>query len=183
MIFRCEPGYPEVADLVRRERPPAEGTVTVNDGRLGNDQNMRAAVEDGFATGADFVIAAEDDVLVAADLLEYMLAMAARYAADKSVLAVTAWQGKAAGPLDEVQRIGWFYGGACWGMWRDWWDEGEGRVAAERHRLRRIPVAPLPGHGPRLHRAPGHPLQEHRGARREHQRQFRGRVGPPAVHP
>lgn len=127
MIFRCEPGHPEVADLVRKERPPSDGMVVVGDRNLGNDQNMRAAVEAGFATGAQFVIAAEDDVVVSHDLLEYMLAMSARYAADKAVLAVTAWQDRQPGPLDEVQRANWFWGGACWGMWRDRWDEVKGR--------------------------------------------------------
>jgi len=123
MVYRCEPGYPEVADMVRRDRPAADGTVVINASQLGNDQNMLAALTDGFATGARFVIAAEDDVLVASDLLEYMGAMAGRYDGDKSVLAVTAWQGDPPGPLDEVRRQEWFFGGACWGMWRDRWDE------------------------------------------------------------
>ena len=50
------------------------------------------------------------------------MAMAAFYAGDQSVLAVTAWQDAAPGPLDEVRRVEWFWGGACWGMWRDRWD-------------------------------------------------------------
>jgi hypothetical protein len=126
LIYSCEPGYPDVVDLVRRERPKAAGEVTVNERQLGNDQNMKAAVTAGFATGARFVIAAEDDVLVSADLLEYMAAMAVAYEHDKSVLAITAWQEAPPGPLDEVQRTIWFYGGACWGMWRDRWDEVRG---------------------------------------------------------
>ena len=123
LIYRCEPGFPQVADLVRRERPAAAGEVVVNDCQLGNDANMAAALADGFATGAEFVIAAEDDVLVSADILEYMAAMAACYGDDRSVLAVTAWQAGAPGPLDEVRRQEWFFGGAAWGMWRDRWDE------------------------------------------------------------
>jgi hypothetical protein len=127
LIYRCEPGYPEVVSMVHRNRPAAAHEAIVNDRQLGNDQNMLAAVADGFATGAGFVIAAEDDVLVAADLLEYMAWAADHYAADKSVLAVTAWQGNPPGPLDEVRRVEWFFGGACWGMWRDRWDEVSGR--------------------------------------------------------
>ena len=126
MIYRLEPGYPDMVELVASERPPAAGEVIVNDERLGNDQNMRAAVESAFATGTDFVIAAEDDVLVSHDLLEYMLAMRDRYAADGSVLAITAWQESPPGPLGEVQRTPWFFGGACWGMWRDRWDMVKG---------------------------------------------------------
>ena len=122
MVYRLEPGYPDMVDLVARERPEAAGLLTVNDHQLGNDQNMLAAVTDGFATGAGFVVAAEDDVVVSHDLLEYMLAMAAQYEHDRTVLAITAWQGEEPGPLDEVQRTPWFYGGACWGMWRDRWD-------------------------------------------------------------
>ena len=123
LIYRCEPGCPEVVDLVRTGRPSADGETTVNGWQLGNDQNMPAALTDGFATGADFVIGAEDDVLVAADLLEFMTWAAQHYAEDKSVLAATAWQGDPPGPLDEVHRQEWFFGGACWGMWADRWDE------------------------------------------------------------
>lgn len=127
MIYRCEPGYPDMIELVLNEAPQAALLdVAVNEHQLGNDQNMLAAVRAAFATGTDFVIAAEDDVLVGHDLLEYMLAMRDRYADDQSVLAITAWQGDAPGPLDEVQRTPWFYGGACWGMWRDRWDMVEG---------------------------------------------------------
>lgn len=118
-VYRHEPGVPEVEELVREEFPFGAGGIYVNDFRLGNDRNMLAAVSTAFETGADFVVAAEDDVLVSADLLEYMAAMADRYADDKSVLAVTAWQDQAPGPLDEVQRAGHFWGGACWGMWGD----------------------------------------------------------------
>lgn len=123
MIWRCDPGYPEVVRLLERDRPRCDGEVIVNESRLGNDQNMLAALTAGFATGADFVIAAEDDVLVSSDLLEYMLAMRDACAEDKSVLAVTAWQDAAPGPPDEVQRVAWFFGGACWGIWRDRFDE------------------------------------------------------------
>jgi hypothetical protein len=123
LVYRLEPGFPDMEDLVRRERPKADGEVIVNEWRLGNDTNMRAAVETGFATGADFVIAAEDDVLVAADLLEYMTAMAERYAADQSVLAVTSWQHLPPGPLYQVQRVQCFFGGTCWGFWRDRWEQ------------------------------------------------------------
>lgn len=123
MIYRCEPGHPEMVDLITSQRPTAAGEVIVNDSQLGNDANMKAAVETAFATGAEFVIAAEDDVLVSHDLLEYMTAMASFYAGDKSVLAVTAWQDNPPGPLDEVRRVQWFWGGACWGMWRDRWDD------------------------------------------------------------
>lgn len=123
MILRLEPGFPDMEDLVYRMPPGAPGSeVIINAERLGNDQNMKAAVEAGFATGADFVIAAEDDVLVAADLLEYMTWAGQRYADDPSVLAVTAWQDTHPGALDGVRRVEWFYGGACWGMWRDRWD-------------------------------------------------------------
>lgn len=117
LIYRCEPGHPDIVSMVSQWNPPAD--VTVNDRQLGNDRNMLAAVTAGFATGADFVIAAEDDVLVSADLLEYMAWAAGTYAADKTVLAVTAWQGDPPGPLAEVRRQEWFFGGSGWGMWRD----------------------------------------------------------------
>ena len=123
IVYRAEPGHLDMVDLVTRERPQTAAEIVVNGVQLGNDQNMKAAVETAFATGTDFVIAAEDDVLVSEDLLEYMMAMAAFYAGDPSVLAVTAWQDAAPGPLNEVRRVEWFWGGACWGMWRDRWDQ------------------------------------------------------------
>jgi len=125
VIHSCEPGQPAMVDLIRQQRPPSPGAVLVNPEQLGNDQNMKAALTAGFATGADFVIAAEDDVIVSTDLLEYMAWARDTYAADKSVLAVTAFRFEEPGPLDAVLRTPWFFGGACWGMWRDRWDEME----------------------------------------------------------
>jgi len=58
MIFRCEPGYPDMPPLVRRERPAGLSEVVVNGERLGNDQNMKAAIETAFVVGAEFVVAA-----------------------------------------------------------------------------------------------------------------------------
>lgn len=123
MFFRCEPGYPDMPPLVRRERPAGPGEVVVNGECLGNDQNMKAAITSAFAGGADFVAAAEDDVMVSADLLEYMTWAAGAYTADRQVLAVCTHQDAPPGPLDEVRRTAWFWGGSCWGMWRDRWNE------------------------------------------------------------
>jgi hypothetical protein len=133
IIHRLEPGYPEMAELVRRERPKADGEVLINARQAGNDQNMKAAVQTGFDTGAEFVIAAEDDVLVSEDLLGYMLAMRDRYAGDGQVLAVTAFQDHPPGLWNEVRRVEWFWGGACWGMWRDRWDEVKDRWPPSGH--------------------------------------------------
>ena len=111
MFFRCEPGYPDMPPLVRRERPAGPGEVVVNGECLGNDQNMKAAITSAFADGAEFVVAAEDDVMVSADLLEYMTWAAGAYAADRQVLAVCTHQDAPPGPLDEVRRTAWFWGG------------------------------------------------------------------------
>ena len=122
IIFRCEPGcYEAVAEC--RTVPDAQ--VTVNTERLGVLANPWHAMEDAFATGADFAVLAEEDIIVSPDALEFF-AWCQRYAGDPSVLAVSLHQRDAQpGGLSGVTTARWDYGGAhmwVWGTWRDRWE-------------------------------------------------------------
>lgn len=126
LIFLAEP-----ADCVQAEASQrliasadfAEVSIRVNYRKLGCEVNTATAVESGFAAGADFVVAAEDDLLVAADVLEYMAWAQEKYADDESVMAVCAAQHDPPGRLRDVCRTsGWFYP-HVWGIWRDRWEK------------------------------------------------------------
>lgn len=128
LVFSCEPCEAMVS-LVRSVTF-AETVVSVNEQTLGNESNSLAAMRAGFAKAAGdpdvFVIQAEDDVLVAADTLEYLAWGAQAYAADESVLTVSGFQNAVRGGPDEVFRRQWFT--ACvWGMWRRSWDQVKDR--------------------------------------------------------
>jgi hypothetical protein len=124
LLFRVEPGCPEVAELCGAA-DFAKVTVIRNPRRLGVLANPWHAMESGFATGAEFVILAEDDLTVSADVLEFF-AWCQRYAADPAVLAVSTHQRDAQpGGLAGVTDARWDYGGAhmwVWGTWADRWE-------------------------------------------------------------
>jgi N-acetylglucosaminyltransferase II (MGAT2) len=122
LIFSCEPFEP-MAELVRTV-DFAEAVVDVNEHHFGIEVNPYKAMLQGFATGADFVIQAEDDSIVASDVLEYMAWGAERYAADKSVQAICATRAGPPGDPAEVYRRAWF-SPAVWGTWRDRWEQME----------------------------------------------------------
>ena len=125
LIFRCEPGCDEAVALCRAV-DFAETTVTVNPQRYGVLGNPWHALNDGFAV-SDFVVLAEEDLIVSEDVLEYFAWCRARYADDPRVLAITTHQyleqpGGLAGVMP--QRFDqdpdphfW-----VWGTWRNRWE-------------------------------------------------------------
>jgi hypothetical protein len=122
-LFRCEPGCPAAVSTCRSFTMPS--TVTVNPVLLGVLANPWHALEDAFATGADFAVLAEEDIIVSPDALE-MFAWCQRYRDDPSVLAVSLHQRDAQpGGLAGVTTARWDYDGAhmwVWGTWRDRWE-------------------------------------------------------------
>ena len=123
LVFSCEP-CAEMVDLIRSV-DFAETVISVNERTLGNEANSHAALRLGFAQAdsdpAAFVIQAEDDVTVTADVLEYFAWASQLYAADETVLTVSGFQNAVRGGPGEVFRRQWF--AACaWGMWRRSWD-------------------------------------------------------------
>lgn len=126
LIFRCEPGCPEAVALCEAVDFAAETTVTVNPERFGVLGNPWQALAAGFWR-SDFVILAEEDLIVSMDVLEYLTWCRDRYRDDPQVLAVTTHQhyeqpGGVAGVMP--QRFDqdpdphlW-----VWGTWRDRWE-------------------------------------------------------------
>jgi hypothetical protein len=86
-------------------------------GVLGNPWN---AFNDRFNDGADFVVLAEDDVVVSSDILEYFEWASEEYKDDQSILAINAWT-ESGGEENEVFRIHYF-SPLIWGIWRDRWE-------------------------------------------------------------
>ena len=122
LIFRCEPGCPQA---VAECRAVPVALVTVNPVRLGVLANPWHALEDAFATGADFAVLAEEDIVVSPDALEFF-EWCQCYQDDPSVLAVSLHQRDAQpGGLAGVTTARWDYQGAhmwVWGTWRDRWE-------------------------------------------------------------
>lgn len=128
MLFSCEPGCPEAVEVCRTAGF-APGMIAVNSQRLGVLANPWAALDRAFCISAgvpgDFVILAEDDMVVSPDVLEWF-AWAQCYQADPGVLAVTAYQRlERPGGLAGSGDAEWDYHGAhfwVWGTWRDRWE-------------------------------------------------------------
>lgn len=78
------------------------------------------ALNDRFTDGADFVILAEDDIVVSEDIQEYFEWASNQYRDDQSILAVNAWT-KSGGKENEVFRMHYF-SPLVWGVWRDRWE-------------------------------------------------------------
>lgn len=121
VLFRAEPGYPEVVRACR-EAFGGRAEVRVNPKRYGEAENQWRAIEAGFATGAEFVILAEDDDLVSTDVLEYFTWAAERFRDRPEVLTVCTFRHhRVPGGQAGVSLAGWF---PCniWGIWRDRWE-------------------------------------------------------------
>ena len=124
MIFQCEP-HQDMVDLIAGgARYAAQARINVNSRQLGCSGNTRQALLSGFETGADFVIAGEDDGIVTADLLEYMTWAAEAYRDDKDVMAVCTFQDHPPQDTAEVRRVEWFFP-PVWGTWADRFSEVE----------------------------------------------------------
>lgn len=121
LIFRCEPGCPPVEQMCRGATFGASLSVTVNPVRYGPLSNPWRCFHEGFGTGADFVVLAEDDSPVADDVLEWFAWARDRFANRSKVLAVCAFQRhvQPGGPHGAVLAP-WFRP-TVWGTWADRW--------------------------------------------------------------
>jgi hypothetical protein len=119
--FQAEPGHASVHRLCR-EFPGAQ--VAVNEQLLGPQRNPQAALAGAFRDDADFVILAEDDIVVGRDVLDYFSWAAAHFAGDSGVLAVSAFR-IIAPPLSCLYeaRAERHFPGLVWGTWRDRWTD------------------------------------------------------------
>jgi hypothetical protein len=116
--FHCEPF--EECVQVCQEVAFAESRVYVNAERLYSQRNTYVALDTAYAR-ADYVVLAEDDMVVSDDILELHQWAAAEYRDDQRTLALVAGRGQEARSDDPAAvvpdwRIGW-----CWGSWPDRW--------------------------------------------------------------
>lgn len=127
--FLLEPTEPNTEQLMLDEFDKLECKEmfgVINDHRLGVLRNPYAALTQAFDGGNDFVVLAEDDVIVADDTLEYFEWAMEKYKEDKSVLAVLAFSrvvdSTGRQSRSSVSRTKVFCP-LIWGTWVDRWEE------------------------------------------------------------
>jgi hypothetical protein len=97
--------------------------VAVADQHLGCLRNTRRAMRLAFASGAEFAICAEEDLLVSTDVLEYVSWARAAYGNEEKMTAVCAHSLRTEhGGTADVVRSTWF-NPLVWGTWKDRWED------------------------------------------------------------
>ena len=119
--FVVEPGREEsgcrsAIEEFSRRRVARDVRVEVNDERRGVLANPHHALSAAFATGAGFVVLAEEDIVVADDVCEFLAAPPD----DPEVLAVCAFSGRPAPQPPDVVADAPF-SPWVWGTWADRW--------------------------------------------------------------
>ena len=99
----------------------AHARVDVSGERLGCSANTRLAINQAFALGAEFVVLAEEDIEVSADVLEYLCWARDSYRSDGRVKAVCAHALHSAAQPGQVVLVPWF-NPLVWGTWPDRWE-------------------------------------------------------------
>lgn len=134
IFAHVEPTHAQTISVCRALVRPGD-EVVVNDLRKFVNRNTVAAIDHGFASGADFVVHVEDDTPLAPDALAYFAWAAERFASVEvdarflpvpgSVVTVTGYHREPAMPSSsrwwEARARNWFHPWA-WGTWRDRWD-------------------------------------------------------------
>jgi len=121
--FVLEPGREErrcraVVEEFSRRRVARDVHLEVNGDRRGVLANPHHALAGAFATGAGFVVLAEEDIVVADDVCEFLAAQPD----DPEVLAVCAFSALAAPqPVDVVADAP--FSPWVWGTWADRWHD------------------------------------------------------------
>jgi hypothetical protein len=119
--FHLEPGHPEVETACVSAPFPHQTFIAGQ--RQGVQRNPWKAASHAFGF-SDFVILAEDDMIVGTDTLEYFRWAEGEYRDNPGVLAISAaHRGPACAPPTpaacSLRRQGEFW---VWGTWRDRWD-------------------------------------------------------------
>jgi hypothetical protein len=98
-------------------------TVVVNPHRLGVLHNPWNALNTAFSNGADFVVLAEDDVLVSDDVLEFLRWASVRFKTQHVLAACACSQEPTSSPTQANHvTIHRRFNALVWGTWRDRWD-------------------------------------------------------------
>jgi hypothetical protein len=120
LVFWCEPGCPDMVDLIKARAPGRSVRVEVNRRVMGALRNPHQALSDGFDRD-DFVLLAEDDSIVSRDVLEYVQWARDMYRHDLNVLAVCTFH-DCAEPDDGVV-LSESFSPTVWGTWLSRWPE------------------------------------------------------------
>lgn len=110
----------EIADIALSLN--AEVSLYHNAEKQGVLVNPWNAINSTFEAGADFVILAEDDVIVSTDVLEYFEWTSEEYATANSVLAINAFSTVGGGKSNQIVRSNKF-SPLIWGVWKDRWED------------------------------------------------------------
>lgn len=124
-VFSLEPGYPEMLVTILEAQAagwlPDQIRVITQDEHLGCQANTHAAMTLGFEIG-DFVVLAEEDEIVNADIAEYLLWAREAYRDAPDVAVICAHQPYAdEGWEHEVLRLSFFFSQG-WATWKDRWE-------------------------------------------------------------
>jgi hypothetical protein len=79
------------------------------------------AINNRFEDGCDFVVLAEDDVVVSSDALEYLEWASEEYKDDNEILMINLFSQMGGPKEDQVIRQG-FFSPLIWGTWRNRWE-------------------------------------------------------------
>jgi hypothetical protein len=122
LLPHIEPGCDETRALVEAV-DFCECRPTWNLARMFVNNNTVAALDHGF-TESDFVIHVEEDVLLAADALEYFAWAGEQYVQDQDVMSATGYHRIDEWPdpsyHHDVKRRQWFHPWS-WATWKDRW--------------------------------------------------------------
>jgi hypothetical protein len=124
-LFSVEPGTNQAASIEIIQRflgeTGANGEILRHEYRQGVLENPYRCMASMFNAGADFAILAEEDLVVADDVLEYMAWAAFRFERQARIFTVHGHTHQD-GP-DHVVEIGHGFSPWIWGTWRNRWVE------------------------------------------------------------
>jgi hypothetical protein len=130
-FFSCEPSdwalnngrsAQLAADWLKQNKVLAS-RVSHNSRQFGAGHNPYVALQRGFGGWLDYVILAEDDLLVSDDILEYHKWAATEYVDDDEIATVHSWRQypPEGASFSAVERLSPFADSLVWGTWRDRW--------------------------------------------------------------
>lgn len=119
--FFVEPSHLEAHIVAEISKLDTNLKLHINSEKRGVLVNPWHALDTAFSNGADFVVLAEDDVVVSSDTLELFEWASECYAQDESVLAVNMFSQVGGTKANQVIRDGKF-SPLVWGTWVDRWD-------------------------------------------------------------
>jgi hypothetical protein len=119
--FFIEPSPLQVHTTTAANELRTTVSVQINETRQGVLVNPWNAINDAFSRDVDFVVLAEDDVLVSSDVLEYFEWASETFARDTSILVVNSFS-TVGGSQENKTFVDDVFSPLVWGMWRGSWE-------------------------------------------------------------